>query len=150
MEQQMRLAWVGAALLAMLLALPGVAAGRQLSGVNFHGKGPRYAVFAPATGAFVQQRTYFMPAAATPVVAAYAQPVAPAPIVAAAPVMAQQQPMVVAAQPTVVAAQPTMVAAAPTFVAAAPPKVDLGLKMNVGIEIAKSMQGNIPSMFHKG
>lgn len=146
-HKQMRLACVGAALLAVLLAIPGAAASRQLSAVMFHGKGPKYAVFAPATGAFVQQRTYFVPAAAPPVVAAYAQPVAP-PVVASAvqPVVAQQ-PLVVAAQPTVVAAQPTIVAAAPSFVAAAPPKIDLGVKMNVGIELQKSMQGDVVSMF---
>ncbi len=96
-----------------------------------------------------------MPAAATPVVAAYAQPVAQ-PIVAAQPVVAQQ-PLVVAAQPTVpvVAAQPTVVAApaptfvaaAPSFVAAAPPKIDLGVKMNIGVELQKSLQGDVVSMF---
>lgn len=144
-NKQMRLACVGAALLAVLLALPGAAAGRQLSAANFIGKGPKYNVVGPPMGAFTQQRTYFMPAAAAPVVAAYAQPVAQ-PIVASQAVMAQQ-PLVVAAQPTVVAAQPTYVAAAPTFVAAAPPKIDLGVKMNIGLELQKSMQGDVVSMF---
>jgi hypothetical protein len=57
--------------------------------------------------------------------------------------------VVVAAQPTVVAAAPaTYVAAAPQYVAAqAQPKTDIGIKMNVGIELAKSVQGNVMRHF---
>lgn len=167
-HQQQRLAWAGAVLLAVMLATP-AAAGRQLAGANLikGGKGPRYAVYAPAIGAFTQQRTYFIPAAAAPVVAAYTQPtVAAYAQPAVQPVMAQQ-PMVVASQPvvaatpTIVAAAPTMVATAPTIVAAAPsyvaatttPKTDFDIKMNVGLEFAKSVQGNVLEHFglgHKG
>lgn len=153
--------------MAVMLATP-AAAGRQLAGANLirGGKGPRYAVYAPAVGAFTQQRTYFIPAAATPVVAAYAQPTVAAyaqpavqPVMAQQPLVVASQP-VVAATPTIVAAAPTMVAAAPTIVAAAPsyvaattPKTDFDIKMNVGLEFAKSVQGNVLGHFglgHKG
>lgn len=153
MHQQIRVACAAAMLLAVMLATP-AAAGRQLTGANMikGGKGPRYAIFptAPAVGAYTQQRTYFVPTAAAPVVAAaYAPTVAASYAPVYQPVVASQ-PVVVAAQPTVVAAAPyipapaTYVAAGPQYVAAqAQPKTDIGIKMNVGIELAKSMQGNI-------
>jgi hypothetical protein len=150
MHQQIRLACAAAMLLAVLLATP-AAAGRQLKGANLikGGKGPRYAVYAPAIGAFTQQRTYFVPTAAAPVVAAaYAPTVAASYAPVYQPVVASQ-PVVVAAQPTMVAAAPaTYVAAAPQYVAAqAQPKTDIGIKMNIGVELAKSVQGNIKQHF---
>lgn len=171
-KQQQRLSWAGAVLLAVMLATP-AAAGRQLAGANRikGGKGPRYAVFpvAPAVGAFSQQRTYFIPAAATPVVAAFAQPTVAAyaqpavqPVMAQQPLVVASQPVVaatptvVAAAPTYVAAAPTMVATAPTIVAAAPsyvsatPKTDFDIKMNLGLEFAKSVQGNMVGHFGLG
>lgn len=163
MCQQQRLACAGALLLAVVLASPAAAA-RQLTGANLikGGKGPRYTIFpvGPAVGAFTTQRTYFVPA--QPIVAAQPQIIAAQPIVAAQPQIIQQaphvipQPMVVASQPqpymasTVVATapqvvQPSYVAAGPSYVAAGPisPKTDMNIKMNVGLEFAKSVQGNV-------
>jgi hypothetical protein len=138
-------------MLAVLLASPAAAA-RHLAGVNMIGKGgsaAKYQVAAPAVaGAFYQTRTFFAPAAPVPV-----QYVQQAPVVAAAPTVIQtapiaQQPLVVAAQPTVVAAQPTLVAAAPALVAAAPKK-DVGIEMNIGVKLNKSLQGNLWELIGK-
>ena len=51
-----------------------------------------------------------------------------------------------------VAAAPTIVAAAPSYVSTTP-KTDMNIKMNVGLEFAKSVQGNVLGHFgldHKG
>lgn len=125
MCQQIRWAAPAAVLLISLLLVTPAAAGRQLKSLNHLGKGPRYVVAAPAVGAFVQQRTYFAPAA--PVVASYVQQ---QPVVAS---YVQQQPMYIAQQPTVVAAQPTYVAAQPTFTTGGPHKANLGVDVNLAV-----------------
>lgn len=133
MQKGMRVACVGALLLAVLCSSPAAAA-RQLTGANHLGKGPRYAVWAPPIGAFTQQRVIYAPVpvvTAVPVVyvdptvvaAGSVQPQVPyvaagssqpqVPYVAASYAQPVPQPYVIAQQPTKFTAMKPVVA--PTF-----------------------------------